>query len=162
MTSKEYWKLFRPLACSVALKGLDQEGIFDEILNSMLKAKVLSPDQQPEALQALLARERTASTGIGRNVAIPHVKLSGLTSAVVSLAVHPVGVDWRALDGEPTRIFFTVLRPAKAGDEHDPERHLDMMRWISNLSRDEDFRRFALSARTRKDLVDLLKEKSAV
>jgi mannitol/fructose-specific phosphotransferase system IIA component (Ntr-type) len=37
-----------------------------------------------------------------------------------------------------------------------------MMRWISRLSRDADFRRFALNVRTKTELVDLLKEKSAV
>jgi hypothetical protein len=37
-----------------------------------------------------------------------------------------------------------------------------MMRWIARLGRDRDFRSFALQARTRKDLVDLLKEMSHV
>ena len=156
----EFWKLFRPSACSLDLKGGTPEAIFDEILDQMVKGKVLDEEHRPAALEALLARERMASTGVGRNVAIPHVQLPGLDAAVVSIALHKDGVEWRALDGAPAQIFFTVLRPARAGDKHDPERHIEMMKWIANLSRDDDFRRFSLNVKTRTELVDLLKEKS--
>jgi hypothetical protein len=36
-----------------------------------------------------------------------------------------------------------------------------MMRWISQLSRDGDFRRFALGVSTKKELVELLREMSS-
>jgi len=55
-----------------------------------------------------------------------------------------------------------VLRPDKAGNLHDPERHLEMMRWVARLGRERDFRQFALQVRTRTELVDLLKEMSKV
>jgi mannitol/fructose-specific phosphotransferase system IIA component (Ntr-type) len=45
---------------------------------------------------------------------------------------------------------------------HDPDRHLEMMRWIARLGRDGDFRRFAVRVKTKTELVDLLKEMSAV
>ncbi|MEM7307719.1 MAG: PTS sugar transporter subunit IIA [Planctomycetota bacterium] len=157
----EYWKLFRPSACSLALKGHDQESIFDEILDVLVKAKSLDEALRDAARGALLQRERMASTGVGRNVAIPHVQLEGLETAVVGLSIHRDGVEWNALDGEPAHLFFTVLRPTQAGESHSPERHLQMMRWISGLSRDDDFRRFAMGVKNRTELVDLLKEKSS-
>ena len=81
---------------------------------------------------------------------------------VCTLSVHMEGVVWRAIDGEAVGIFFTVLRPERAGEEHDPEAHLEMMSWVARLSREADFRRFALASTTKKELVDLLKEMSAV
>ena len=57
-----------------------------------------------------------------------------------------------------TRIFFTVLRPDRVGGQFDPDRHLDVMKWITMLVREPDFRRFAMRATTRTELVDLLKE----
>jgi len=160
--TNEFWKLFRPSACSLDLQGHDPSEVFEEILGNMVKAKVLAGEWRADALDALLQRERTASTGVGRKVAIPHVQLTGLESACVSISLHRSGVEWNALDGEPAQIFFTVLRPEKAGSKHDPARHLLMMRWIAQLGRDDDFRRFALGVKTRSALVDLLKEKSAV
>ncbi len=76
--------------------------------------------------------------------------------------MHADGVPWAAIDGAPVNLVFTVLRPEKASDQHDPEKHLEMMRWISRLSRDADFRRFAVNVKTKAELIDLLKEKSAV
>jgi PTS system fructose-specific IIA component/PTS system nitrogen regulatory IIA component len=156
----EFWKLFRPSACTLDLKADAPESIFDEILENMVKGKVLDEELVVGAKAALVQRERMASTGVGRSVAIPHVQIAGLEAAVVSLSIHRDGIEWSALDGAPAQIFFTVLRPARAGTKHDPERHIAMMRWIANLGRDDDFRRFSLAVKTRTELVDLLKEKS--
>jgi mannitol/fructose-specific phosphotransferase system IIA component (Ntr-type) len=156
----EFWKLFRPSACSLDLKAQTPEAVFEEILENMVKGKVLDPALAGPSRSALLQRERMASTGVGRNVAIPHVQIAGLETAAVSISIHRTGVEWSALDGSPAKIFFTVLRPAQAGEKHDPERHILMMRWIAGLGRDDDFRRFALAVGTRTELADLLKEKS--
>ena len=125
-----------------------------------MKAGAITESQTEAVLEALREREGLASTGIGQNVAIPHVKVAGIDQAVLSLCAHKEGVEWAAVDGEPVHVFFLVLRPEEAGDLHDPERHLEMMRWIADLARNRDFRRFATQARTRKELVDLLKEMS--
>ena len=160
--TKDYWKLFKPSACSISLKGTGQEEIFGEIVGNLLKARSLEEDQGKDAIKALLERETLASTGVGQNVAIPHVKVKGLSEAVVSLSLHREGVAWNSLDGEDVNIFFAVLRPDRPGATFDPERHLEMMRWISSLGRVADFRRFALGVTNRTELVDLLKEMSAV
>ena len=159
--SKDYWKLFKASACALKLKGTTQADVFEELVDQLIKGKVIGKDLREPALQALREREALASTGVGQNVAIPHVKLPGIDEVAVGLSVHPEGVEWSSLDGDPVHIFFTVLRPERPGDRFDPERHLDMMRWISALGREPDFRRFARAATTRTELVELLKEMSA-
>jgi mannitol/fructose-specific phosphotransferase system IIA component (Ntr-type) len=158
----DYWKLFKASACNLRLKGETREELFGEMVSTLVKAKVLSAELAKDAEAALLAREKLASTGVGQNVAIPHVKLAGIDRAVVSLSILPRGVDWAAVDGEPVHIFFLVLRPADATVDHDPERHLEMMRWIAQMARDADFRRFAQAVSTRTELVELLKEMAAL
>jgi len=160
MSVTEYWKLFKPAACSVELAGTTREELFAELVENFVKARSLAASQEKPALRALLEREAVASTGVGQRVAIPHVKLVGLDEALFSCSLHRAGIEWGAIDGQPVSIFFTVLRPEKAGLHHQPERHLDMMRWISQLGRDADFRRFAQAVTTKKALVDLLREMS--
>jgi mannitol/fructose-specific phosphotransferase system IIA component (Ntr-type) len=160
MTATDYWKLFKPAACSVELAGATREEVFAQLVENFVQAKCLAAGQQKAALKALLERETVASTGVGQRVAIPHVKLASLEEALFSLSLHRGGIEWGAIDGQPVSIFFTVLRPEKAGARHQPERHLDMMRWISQLGRDADFRRFAQAVTTKKALVDLLREMS--
>lgn len=157
-----WWKQFKPKACAVKLKAGDQPGVLTEIVDNMVKAGVLDDSLKEDALKALLEREELASTGIGMAVAIPHVKLAGITKAVCTLSVHQEGLEWAAIDGEPVRMFFTVLRPTEASEHHDPDRHLDMMRWITKLAREPDFRSFATRTKTKTELVGLLKEMSAV
>ncbi len=158
--AKDYWKCFKPSACNLKLKGKTREEVFAELAENFVKAKLLDEALRDPAIEAFLAREALASTGVGQNVAIPHVKVAGLEEAIFSLSVHPEGVDWDALDGAPVKLFFAVLRPARQGDRFDPERHLDMMRWISGLVREPDFRRFAQRVSKRSDLIDLLREMS--
>jgi len=159
--ARDYWKLFKPAACSLRLEGGTKEAVFAELVDNFVKAKILENGLATPARRALLEREALASTGVGQHVAIPHVKLVGLEEAIFSLSIHPRGIEWSALDGQSVTILFTVLRPEKKSERYDPERHLDMMRWVSNLSRDADFRRFAVGVTTKKALLDLLREMSA-
>lgn len=160
--SMNWWKRFKPKACSAKLKATDKESALLEIVDNMVKGSVLPEAVADSARKALIERELLASTGIGMNVAIPHVKLEGIEEAVCSLSVQPEGIEWDAVDGSAVSILFTILRPADAGPGHDPEQHLEMMRWIAKLAREADFRAFALQAKTKTDLVNLLKEMSAV
>jgi mannitol/fructose-specific phosphotransferase system IIA component (Ntr-type) len=158
--AKPFWKQFRPKSCSIAVKSSSKDEVLKELVANLVSGGALDEGLAGAAEQALLEREQLASTGVGQNVAIPHVKIAGLEEAVASLCVHKEGVEWAAVDGEPVRVFFTVLRPEQPGTRHDPERHLEMMKWIAALARNEDFRRFSLQARTKTELVDLLKEMS--
>jgi len=158
----QFWKQFKPKCCSVGLKATTKDEALQEVVANLVKAGVLPAKLEAAALEALREREKVASTGVGMGVAIPHVKLAGLERVVCSLSVHQEGLEWQAVDGAPANLFFTVLRPDRPGDHHDPERHIRMMTWIAKLGRDPDFRRFASNARTRTELVDLLREMSAV
>ncbi|MDZ4771682.1 MAG: PTS sugar transporter subunit IIA [Planctomycetota bacterium] len=156
------WKSFKAKSCTVELGASTKEAVLAEIVDLLVASKTLPETLREGAVAALLDRERTGSTGVGTNVAIPHVKLKGLETVVCSLAVHERGVSWAAIDGAPVHIVFTVLRPDRPTDKHDPTKHLEMMQWIARLSRDADFRRFALQVETKAELIELLEEKSGV
>jgi mannitol/fructose-specific phosphotransferase system IIA component (Ntr-type) len=157
-----YWQQFKPKACCIHLQATTKEDALAEVVGNLVQADVLESLLAEDAQKALLERERTASTGVGMSVAIPHVKLAGLDRAVCSLSVHPDGIPWEAVDGAPVHLLFTILRPDATSSVHDPEQHLDLMRWIARLGRDGDFRRFAVRAKTKTELVNLLKEMSTV
>ncbi len=153
-----WWNLFKPKACSVKIKARSKPEVLEEVVANLVSAKLLHADLKDDALRTLVAREELASTGIGMGIAIPHVKVDGITQAICSLSVIPLGVDWAAVDGEPVSVLFTILRPVEATDQHDPADHLEMMRWVAGLARHGDFRSFACQAKTKTDLVKLLKE----
>ena len=157
-----FWKEFKSKSCSSRLKAADKEQALAEIVDLIVKGGELDSSLRDEALSALLAREQMASTGVGMNVAIPHVKLKGIDKVICSLCVSRTGLDWNSIDGDPVNILFVVLRPERATDSHDPEEHIERMSWIARLSREADFRRFVQKTNTKAEMLGLLKEMSAV
>lgn len=90
---------------------------------------------------ALSAREKLGSTGIGENVAVPHCKVPGLAALTASLGRSRAGIDFRALDGKPTRIFVALFAPERAGAEH-----LQALARVSRLLKRPEFRKALLEA----------------
>jgi len=68
-----------------------------------------------EILEALQARERLGSTGLGKGVALPHAELSDTETPLMLFARLHRPVDFDAGDGEPVDLVFLVLWPASAG-----------------------------------------------
>lgn len=154
----DWSKLYKPSACQVKMKAIDKDGVLVEMVQNLVKGGVLPAEMEEAALATLRDREELATTGVGMNVAIPHVMLEGLDRVVCGLFVHHDGVAWDAIDGAPVHILFLVLRPDGPTEEHDPEAHREMMGWIAGLGRDPDFRAFARQAAKKSELTQLLKE----
>ena len=66
----------------------------------------------------LLQRERLGSTGLGRGIAVPHVKLAGLSGIVCLFAKLTKPIDFESADGEPVDLIFLLLAPDHAGGDH--------------------------------------------
>jgi len=65
-------------------------------------------------LKALLERERLCSTGLGRGFAFLHPRralVNLVTQPLVAVGRSVAGVDFAALDGKSTHIFFLVCAP---------------------------------------------------
>ena len=97
-------------------------------------AKAYPSVDPEEALSVLLERENLGTTGIGGEVAVPHGKIPNLPKLLVLVANSREGVDFKALDQKPCRLFFLVLAPAKGTGLH-----LRILAQISRLSRNQEF-----------------------
>lgn len=73
-------------------------------------------------LEALLARERLGSTGLGTGVAIPHCRLKGCDAPAAALLRLREPVDFGAPDGEPVDLLFTLVVP-----DGEQQRHLQLL-----------------------------------
>ncbi len=67
---------------------------------------------------ALLARERLGSTGLGHGVAIPHGRIAGLKEAAGAFIRTRTPIPFEAPDGNPVNLIFVLLVPEKATDQH--------------------------------------------
>ncbi|MCB1521365.1 MAG: PTS IIA-like nitrogen regulatory protein PtsN [Hyphomicrobiaceae bacterium] len=87
--------------------------------------------EQREIFDTLLQRERLGSTGLGRGIAIPHVKFRSLKSIVCLFARLDAPIDFESHDNEPVDLIFLLLAP-----EHASGDHLKALARISRLVRD--------------------------
>jgi len=84
-----------------------------------------------EIYDTLLQRERLGSTGLGRGIAVPHVKLRPLSEILCLFARLEHPIDFESLDGEPVDLIFVLLAP-----EHASGDHLKALARISRLLRE--------------------------
>lgn len=64
--------------------------------------------------EALLARERLQSTGVGDGIALPHVRnpaVLDITMPFISLCFLETPIEFGALDGKPVRLLFLPFSP---------------------------------------------------
>jgi len=71
-----------------------------------------------EIFNTLLQRERLGSTGLGRGIAIPHVKLADLSGIVCLFARLEQAIDYESHDAEPVDLMFLLLAPEHASGDH--------------------------------------------
>ena len=71
-----------------------------------------------EIFDTLLQRERLGSTGLGRGIAIPHVKFKQLDRIHCLFARLEQPIDFEALDDEPVDLIFLLLAPEHASGDH--------------------------------------------
>lgn len=86
-----------------------------------------------EIFDTLLQRERLGSTGLGRGIAIPHVKFKQLDRIYCLFARLEKPIDFDAMDDEPVDLVFLLLAP-----EHASGDHLKALARISRLLREPD------------------------
>jgi nitrogen PTS system EIIA component len=84
---------------------------------------------------AMFAREKLGSTGLGYGVAIPHGRIKGLRETQVAFVRAKEGVAFEAHDGEPVRMVLAMLVP-----EHATEQHLNMLSELAQMFSDEQLR----------------------
>lgn len=71
-----------------------------------------------DIFNTLLQRERLGSTGLGRGIAIPHVKLQGLKGIVCLFARLEDPIEYESHDNEPVDLVFLLLAPEHASGDH--------------------------------------------
>lgn len=100
--------------------------------------------------EGILKRESEGSTAIGEGIAIPHSKNAAVKQPGLAAMVVPDGVDYDALDGQPSNLFFMIAAPEKGGDVH-----LEVLSRLSILLMDENFRAALLAAKTKDEFLNV-------
>ncbi len=88
-----------------------------------------------QVYDALFAREKLGSTGLGQGIAIPHGRIKGLKEAKGAFLRLATPVQFDAPDGKPVDLLFVLLVP-EAATEH----HLQLLSELAQMFSDRSFR----------------------
>ena len=118
----------------------------EEVLQRLIDLLAADPavGSREELSQAIFARERLMSTGIGLGIGIPHCRLPSVRHIVMAAAVCPGGVrDYQSLDGAPVRFVFMV-----AAEQGAHAAYIKLLASITERLKDPGLRERLLNADT--------------
>ena len=101
-------------------------------------------------VDALSAREKLGSTGLGQGIAIPHGRIKGLKDARGAFVRLAQPIPFDAPDGRPVGQVFVLLVP-----EHATEEHLQLLSELAQMFSERTFREQLATADSADELAAL-------
>ncbi len=148
---------FRDFVCFEAtiteLQATGRDDVITQLVSSLDKAGKLEKGKCREITREVIKRENEASTGLGKGVAVPHIKHKAVKSVIASIGQSSTGIDFFALDKQPVYSVILLISPAD-----DPDEHLQAMESIFKHLQQERFRKFLRQCRSAKQVEELLTE----
>jgi mannitol/fructose-specific phosphotransferase system IIA component (Ntr-type) len=117
-----------------ALSATTKEGVIREMVQRLQAAGHCTDCNTDEVVRAILRREQLGSTGIGRNIAIPHTKHSSVERLVGTIALSREGVPFESIDGQPVHVLVLLISP-----QDRPGDHLRALENVVRSMRDDNF-----------------------
>jgi PTS system fructose-specific IIA component/PTS system nitrogen regulatory IIA component len=138
-------ELIPPEHIVLGLEASDKWEAIAHLMHHLVAQKALDPSHENACQIAVLARERSMSTGMERGIAIPHAAIDGLARVVAALGVvrREEGVDFASIDSTPASLIVLLLIPRAQKLQH--------IRTLADLARhlgNEDVRRRIHGANT--------------
>jgi len=135
----------------IPLAGTSKYEVIRELVDILKDAGKIA---DPEAIyQAIQKREEQGSTGLENGIAVPHAKTPAVEELTLAIGIAPQGIDFQALDGKPSKVFFLLLAPP---DKSGP--HIEALAEIARITQSGAFMRLLTAARTSEEVVELFAE----
>jgi mannitol/fructose-specific phosphotransferase system IIA component (Ntr-type) len=135
------------------LSSTVRDSAIAELVSALSKAGRLKRSQCEGIIKAVIKRENEASTGMGKGVAVPHVKDGSLKEVVAAVGRSSVGIKFASLDKQPVYSVILLLSPADK-----PDKHLQAMEMVFKNLQNEQFRKFLRQSQSAAEIRDLLRE----
>jgi PTS system nitrogen regulatory IIA component len=101
---------------------------YDAIRELIRRAPVLGEITDRRSFEeAVIARERLQSTGLGHGVAVAHGRTPGIRRVLIALGLSREGIPFASPGGEPVQLLFLIASP--------PSMSLDYLQALSTLVR---------------------------
>jgi fructose-specific phosphotransferase system IIA component len=143
--------LVKPEIIKVPLESKSKQAVIRELLQVLVDAGKLTDFDA--AYDALLAREAKGSTGLEAGLAVPHAKTDIVSTLTLAIGIAPEGIDFRALDGNLSYLFFLMLAPPNQSGPH-----IEALSEIARITQSKTFCKMLLRTQSPEEVAELLTE----
>ncbi len=123
--------------------------VISELVTVLDSAGKLNNKEEYE--KAVLNREKQSTTGIGDGIAIPHAKTNAVKSPAIAFGRSKAGIDYEALDGQQSHLFFMI-----AASEGANNTHLEALSKLSSILMKQEVRDQLLQAKTSDEVLSII------
>lgn len=151
--------LLRDELIKVELTAHTRDDALHELVTVLVEAGELPESARPDVLGAILAREKSHTTGLGHGVAVPHGLTDATSDVLAVLGISRGGIDFSSVDGAPSRIVILLVVPKNRFQSH-----VRTLAGIARLLNDAALRERLVLAPTAEMVMDIIvaKEEAGV
>ncbi|MBN7275003.1 PTS mannose transporter subunit IIAB [Ligilactobacillus pobuzihii] len=132
------------------LESTTPKEVVAQMTELFVKQKIIS--NKEEFIDAVFKREKTGTTGIGAEIAIPHGQADTVVEPAVAIAKLKTSVEWHALDGKPVKYVFLLAIPKEGSTEH-----LQLLSQLAEALMDDDVRQDLAKSMSANDIIKIFK-----
>jgi len=133
-------------------KADDKWKAIEQLVDLIVEKGRLARDQRKSVLDALIAREHVASTGMENGVALPHASVPLLEKPVAALGISQDGVNFQCADGKPATLVVLLVIPKRS-----VQLHIRTLAGVARLMNYEEMRSQLLTARTPDEAIKVIR-----
>jgi mannitol/fructose-specific phosphotransferase system IIA component (Ntr-type) len=106
-------ELFAAEDVLVGFAPADKWAAIRELVAHLVRRGRLVSGQEAQVVDAVLAREKSMSTGMEHGVAIPHAAVEGVDGVRAAMGIVPevATLAFDSIDGKPTRVVVLLVIP---------------------------------------------------
>lgn len=152
ITEMNLSEILRENGIRLALNGKTKPEVIREM--AVIAAQIGNVSDVDILTDALMARERRQTTGIGHGMAIPHATAEGVKGLILVLGISPTGIEFDSLDNQPVNLIFLL-----AGEPRLQTSFLSILSKISRFFRKESFRNQVLESGSAEEILKLIRSR---
>jgi mannitol/fructose-specific phosphotransferase system IIA component (Ntr-type)/NhaP-type Na+/H+ or K+/H+ antiporter len=102
----------------IPLDAKDKWDAIDKMTDFLVKTNHLRSITRDEILKNITEREKSASTGIGQQIAIPHARVSSREKLMGVIGILKESIEFDSIDNKPVSIIILIATPKGKEDLH--------------------------------------------
>ena len=135
----------------IGLEAVDKWEAIEELVDLLISAHELRMNDRAAVIEAVMARERSLSTGLKHGLAVPHGSVDCVKEIIAALGTSAKGIPFESVDDTPARLVILIVIP-----KGEFSQHVSTLSGVSRLATIPELREGVLAASSPEEIVQII------